>query len=94
MVAAWLGSLDALAFTGGVGERAPVIRSRACAGLRFLGIEIDEAANAGATGDVEITADRAAVRVVVLRAREDLEMARQAEAALGGWSPRDDQLAQ
>jgi acetate kinase len=79
-----LGAIDALVFTGGVGEHAPVIRSRACAGLSFLGIEIDEAANAGATGDVEITADGAAVRVVVVRAREDLEMARQAEAALSG----------
>jgi len=83
-MAASLGGLDALVFTGGVGEHAPVIRPRACAGLRFLGIEINEAANAGATGDVEITADGAAVRVGVLRAREDLEMARQAEAALSG----------
>lgn len=81
-MAASLGGLDALVFTGGVGEHAPAIRSRACAQLRFLGIALDEAANARATGDVEITADGATVRVVVLRAREDLEMARQAEAAL------------
>jgi acetate kinase len=79
-----LGGLEALVFTGGVGGHASVIRSRACAELRFLGTELDEAANAGATGDVEITADGAAVRVVVLRAREDFEMARQAEVALRG----------
>ena len=81
-MAASLGGIDALAFTGGVGEHAPVIRSRACAGLRFLGIEIDEAANSDPTGDVEITAGGAGVKVFVLRAREDLEMARQAEAVL------------
>jgi acetate kinase len=81
-MAASLGGIDALVFTGGVGERAPVIRARAADGLRFLGVELDAAANEGAKPDVEITASSALVSTLVLRAREDLEMARQTRDAL------------
>jgi len=45
-LAAALGGLDTLVFTGGMGENAPKIRARICAGLEFLGIEIEEARNA------------------------------------------------
>ena len=44
--AAVLGGLDTLVFTGGIGENAPIVRSRICAGLEFLGIEIEEERNA------------------------------------------------
>jgi acetate kinase len=74
-MAAALGGLDLLAFTGGVGERSPEIRARAAAGLAFLGVAIDPALNGA--GEGEITAAGAQVRTVVLRAREDLEIARQ-----------------
>jgi acetate kinase len=60
-MAAALGGLDVLVFTGGVGERAGEIRTRAVDGLDFLG---------------------ASVRTLVIEAREDLEMARQARACL------------
>ena len=60
-MAAALGGLDVLVFTGGVGERAGEIRTRAADGLDFLG---------------------ASVRTLVIEAREDLEMARQARACL------------
>jgi acetate kinase len=79
-----LGGIDALVFTGGVGEHAPAIRARAAAGLGFLGVGIDAAANDQVDGEAEITASNAAVRTLVLRAREDLEMARQTRAALSG----------
>jgi acetate kinase len=49
--AAALGGLDALAFTGGIGERSPEARARICAGLEFLGIEVDASSNGRATGD-------------------------------------------
>jgi acetate kinase len=82
-MAAALGGLDVLVFTGGVGEHAPAIRARAADGLRFLGVAIDDRANRSpATPDDELTGDGASVRTLVLRAREDLEMARQARAAL------------
>jgi acetate kinase len=82
-MAASMGGVDALAFTAGVGEHAPAIRSRTAAGLRFLGVEVDELANAAATGDVDITRRDATVNTIVVRAREDLEMARQVAQALG-----------
>jgi acetate kinase len=81
---ATLGGIDALVFTGGVGEHAPAIRDGAAAGLGFLGVGIDAAANDQVDGDAEITAPDVAVRTLVLRAREDLEMARQTRAALSG----------
>jgi acetate kinase len=81
MVAA-LGGLDALVFTGGVGEHAPQIRARAAAGLGFLGVELDAEANAQATGDAEIGATGALVRALVVTAREDLEVARLVRARL------------
>jgi acetate kinase len=78
-----LGGLDVLVFTGGVGEHAPAIRARAADGLRFLGVALDDRANRSPqTPDDELTGDGAGVRTLVLRAREDLEMARQARAAL------------
>jgi acetate kinase len=82
-MAASLGGLDVCVFTGGVGENAPEIRRRAIEGLGFLGLTVDAAINASVTGDADITASRAAVRTLVIAAREDLEMARQAHELLG-----------
>jgi acetate kinase len=79
-----LGGLDVLAFTGGVGEHASEVRARAAAGLGFLGVAFDDQANAAAAGDAEVTAAGASVRTVVIRAREDLEIARQTRAVTGG----------
>ncbi len=75
-MAAALGGLDAIAFTGGVGENSEVIRSRAADGLSFLGITLDPGENRSAVPDREIGASGAPVRAFVLRAREDLEIAR------------------
>ena len=77
-----LGGLDALVFTGGVGENAAEIRRLAAAGLGFLGVGLDELVNRDGEGDRELTGRDASVRTAVLRAREDLEMARQAEQLL------------
>jgi acetate kinase len=77
-----LGGVDALVFTGGVGEHAPDIRARATAGLSYLGVEVSGAANQQVAGDAEITAAGASVRTLVLRAREDLEMVRQVRRVL------------
>jgi acetate kinase len=67
-----LEGLDALVFTAGVGENSAGVRARVCGRLGFLGVELDEAANGSARPDAEIAAPRSRVRVVVLRAREDL----------------------
>jgi acetate kinase len=82
-MAAALGGLDALVFTGGVGERAAAVRAAAAAGLAFLGVALDPVRNEHAHGDTEIGAAGAAVRTLVLAAREDLEIALQVRALLG-----------
>lgn len=81
-MAAALGGIDALAFTGGVGEHGPTVRSEAIAGLGFLGLTIDEGANMAVNGDADISSPDASVRTIVIRAREDLEIARQVHAVL------------
>ena len=81
-MAAALEGLDALVFTGGVGERSSEVRAQAAAGLAFLGVWIDDARNREARGDGSIGADGAGARTLVLTAREDIEIARQARAVL------------
>ncbi|MFN8109387.1 MAG: acetate/propionate family kinase [Thermoleophilia bacterium] len=82
-MAAAMDGLDALVFTGGVGEHAPEVRGRAAAGLAFLGVAVADDGAAGAPGDTEITAPGARVRTFVVRAREDLRIAREVRALLG-----------
>ncbi len=81
-MAAALGGLDALAFTGGVGEHAPRVREECCRRLAFLGLELDAEANAAATTDAVISPAAAAAGTLVVSAREDVEIARQTRAAL------------
>jgi acetate kinase len=71
--AAALGGVDTLVFAGGIGENAPEIRRRICAGLGFLGIGLDEARNASGAG--LISTDRGPVRVRVIRTDEELIIA-------------------
>jgi acetate kinase len=72
-----MGGIDALAFTGGVGENSPRIRQAASEGSAFLGVEIDTALNTEATADVRLSPDEATVTCLALRAREDIEIAAQ-----------------
>ena len=81
-MAAALGGLDTLVFTGGIGEHQAQTRAEAASGLGFLGIAVDEDRNAAARPDCDISAPRAAVRTLVIAAREDIEIARQTRAAL------------
>jgi acetate kinase len=81
-MAAAMEGLDAVAFTGGVGENSSRVRDLACHGLSFLGIEVDRDLNDGA-GDRRISDKHSRVPVLVIAAREDLEMAREVRAALG-----------
>ena len=78
-----LDGLDALVFTGGVGEHAPAVRARTGAGLGLLGIALHSDRNASSTTDADIGAPNARVRTFVLTAREDLEIARQVRNLLG-----------
>jgi acetate kinase len=80
-LAATLGGIDVLVFTGGVGENSAEIRRRACERLGFLGIELDAAANEHKHCDADISAGK--VRVLILEAREDLSMLHDVLEVLG-----------
>ena len=84
MVAA-LGGLDALVFTGGVGEHAPAVRAAAADRLGFLGVGIDLDRNTAVTGgDAAIGTPLGGPATLVVEAREDLEIARLTAAAVEG----------
>jgi acetate kinase len=83
-MAAALGGLEALVFTGGVGERSEAVRALACEGLGFLGVEVDPKRNAKASGDAAIGTPGAAAAVLVVEAREDLEIAAEVRQVLDG----------
>jgi acetate kinase len=81
-MAAAAGGIDVLVFTAGIGERSPHVRGRVCERLGFLGVAIDRERNAAAAPDCDIATPGAAVRVAVIRAREELVAARAARALL------------
>jgi len=62
--AAALGGVDTLVFAGGIGENAAPIRKRICDGLSFLGIDIDDDANARHAPRISTASGAAAVRVI------------------------------
>jgi acetate kinase len=76
-MAAALGGMDALVFTGGIGEHSTVIRARVVRALDHLGMELDDAANdADTTNDRDVATTASRVRVLVITAREDLVVLR------------------
>jgi acetate kinase len=81
-MAAAMDGVDAVVWTGGVGEHAPTIRAAAADGLGFLGLRLDKDRNGSASGDSDVSADGAGVRALVITAREDLEIARQVRGVL------------
>jgi acetate kinase len=81
-LAAALGGLDLLVFSGGIGENAAPVRARICDGLEFLGVYLDDSRNRQ-NADV-ISVDRAAVTVRVIRTDEELIIARSVQSVVGG----------
>jgi acetate kinase len=81
-MAAAMHGLDAIVFTGGVGERSPSVRAAATAGLEFLGVEVDADRNRAAESDADVSARAARVQTLVVASREDLEIARQVRQIL------------
>jgi len=78
-----LGRIDAIVFTGGIGENDAETRARACAGLERLGVELDQAANARPGSEERDVANKTSfVRVLVIPTNEELEIARQAFEAV------------
>ena len=81
-LAAALGGLDALVFTGGVGENAAAIRARVCADAAWLGLELDEAGNA--TGGPRISTGASRVAAWIVPTDEELTIARHTQQLLTG----------
>lgn len=81
-MASALGGLDAVTFTGGVGENAAALRADALSTMGFLGLSLDHDANCSASRDAEVTGARSRVRIFVVRAREDLQIAAEVRSLL------------
>ncbi len=79
--AAALGGLDTLVFAGGIGENAPLVRSRICEGLGFLGIELDDSRNAESAAVISTDSSRVTVRM--MKTDEELMIARSVCRTLG-----------
>ena len=78
-----LGDVDALVFTGGIGENAADIRARSCDGLSGMGIEVDEIKNNLKASFVrEIQRNNGSVRILVIPTDEELEIAEQTVAKI------------
>lgn len=72
-----LGGLDALVFTGGVGENSAAVRAAACEAFGFLGLELDQKKNAQSPADADIATADSAVRVLIVQAQEDWAIAQE-----------------
>jgi acetate kinase len=72
-----LGGLDALVFTGGIGENSAAIRASACEAFGFLGLKLDSHKNDASPVDVDIAATDSAIRVFVVHTEEDWAIAQE-----------------
>ena len=82
-MAATLGGIDALVFTAGVGEGSPEIRKRVCEKLKYLGLELDPAANETCKPDADISMPASKARILVIATREDLTIMRETRRLVG-----------
>lgn len=84
-----LGSVDALVFTGGIGENSAAVRKKSCEGLSALGITLDESRNnADDSGTREVQAPDGRVRILVIPTNEEYEIARQTVEVVGRMKGR------
>ena len=74
--AAAMGGVDAIVFTGGIGENNPHYRSRVAEKIKFLGTEIDEEKNSIRGEEVEISVPGSKVKMFVIPTNEELVIAR------------------
>lgn len=75
--AAAMGGLDAIVFTGGIGQNSPAVRSAVCRDLDFLGVKIDPVKNEGFRGEGDISVEEAQVRTLVIPTDEEMMIARE-----------------
>ncbi len=76
--AAAMGGLDAIAFTGGIGENSARLRAECLMGLEFLGVYLDRERNERGSGDRLVSTDESPVKVMALATNEEIVVARRA----------------
>jgi len=76
MLASLHGRSDAIVFTDAIGEDEPLVRSRACEPFKFIGVEVDSEKNATSPVDSDISIPKSVVRVLIIKSREDWQIAR------------------
>lgn len=74
--------LDAVVFTAGIGEHSALIRETICQGLSCLGVTLDTSRNAAAKQDTDVSASKSTVRVLVIQAQEEQQIAREVQKLL------------
>jgi acetate kinase len=84
-LAAAMGGLDTLVFSGGIGEKAPIVRARICEGLQFLGIQVESARNDSSASIISTPESTVAVRVI--RTDEEAEIADAVHKVLAASKP-------
>ena len=77
MMASLNGRPDAIVFTDAIGEDEPLVRSRACEPFKFIGVEIDPEKNSTSPLDSDISLPKTPVRVLIVKSREDWQIARE-----------------
>jgi acetate kinase len=87
-----MGRLDAIVFTGGIGENSPIVRGKVCRGLEQMGIRLDDDKNAAVSGSVaRVNTESSPVGILVIKTNEEREIARETmrtvEAAGSGFAP-------
>jgi acetate kinase len=87
--AAAMGGVDILVFTGGIGENGDIVRSKACEGLSFLGVKVNESKNKGLRGkEMDISSSGSQVRVMVVPTNEELVIAQDTKNIVEGLANR------
>jgi acetate kinase len=86
-LAVTLGGVDSLVFTAGVGENSAPLRGEVCRGLECLGLRLDPERNQALRPDADIAAAGTGGRILILRTREDLHIARETLRVTGMTGP-------
>jgi acetate kinase len=81
--AAAMGGLDAIVFTGGIGENSANVRARVCKGLDFLGLVLDEEKNGTLRGPVDISKPTGSARILLVPTNEERMIARETAELVG-----------
>ena len=77
-----LGGVDVIAFAGGIGEKSPITRAKACDGLEWCGIHLDPEKNEQCTGESVLSADNSRAKILVVSTNEELIVSRETARVL------------